>query len=402
VTGGNPPWTSIAAGNDQTCAIDSAHLLYCAGAAGLGALAAIGSRTTPVMVGASVDAMAGGTGFTCSIAGGALSCVGANTAGTVGDNTGLDRELAVPLAPQAGASGWIAVAAGTDACALDTLHHLYCWGGNDSMQVGTGNTNNVPAPQPIASPNQYDKVVTTRHTCVLASGHMFCWGANVNGECAASPSTSVATTGYEVTQVNGSWLDVAVGDVHTCAIDSVGVVWCWGYGGVGSLGDSSSSSSSSPVRITGVAGLPAAFDTIASGGTSSCARTTAGEVWCWGDNEHGQLGDMTKATAFAPEKLAGMWLQVSLGREFACGVDTNHALWCFGANEHGQLGIGSFAEKTQAVQVGTDTNWASVAAGDTHVCATKTDHSMWCWGHNESGQLGDGTAWSYALRLISE
>ncbi|MBN2359580.1 MAG: hypothetical protein JXR83_08990, partial [Deltaproteobacteria bacterium] len=68
----------------------------------------------------------------------------------------------------------------------------------------------------------------------------------------------------------------------------------------------------------------------------------------------------------------------------------DHTLWCWGDNEHGQLGIGPQSNMYVPTLV-AGASWTSVAAGMNHTCAAKTDHTLWCWGDNALGQLGNGT-----------
>ena len=137
-----------------------------------------------------------------------------------------------------------------------------------------------------------------------------------------------------------------------------------------------------------------------SGGKSSCAVLSDGKVECWGENEHGQLGDGATATAATPQTVSGITsaVQVSVGGEHACAVLSNGSVECWGSNEYGQLGNGATlpaADSDTPVQVyssGTTplTGVTQVSAGNIHTCALLAGGTLDCWGYNGSGELGAG------------
>lgn len=144
---------------------------------------------------------------------------------------------------------------------------------------------------------------------------------------------------------------------------------------------------------------------IAAGADHSCAVTSAGAVWCWGANDHGQLGDGTTIERHRPVQvtrsgganLTGI-ATISAGVAHTCAVTRTGAAWCWGANDRGQLGDGSRTERHTPVRVtragganliGVTAITASMWPGNT--CAARSDGTAWCWGANDNGQLGDGS-----------
>ena len=87
---------------------------------------------------------------------------------------------------------------------------------------------------------------------------------------------------------------------------------------------------------------------------------------------------------------ANNWASVAAGQNHTVAVTTDGQLWAWGANSGGQLGDGTTTNRHSPVRIGEATNWASVAAQGNTVAVT-TDGQLWAWGHNSSGQLGDGT-----------
>lgn len=150
---------------------------------------------------------------------------------------------------------------------------------------------------------------------------------------------------------------------------------------------------------------PACFEYVVASDTHSCGRKTDGTLWCWGNNQHGQLGTGDTASQVAPVRVdpeglgsdvAGVYVPsgsggISTRTAFTCARKTDGTLWCWGSNEYGQLGTGDRDARlrpTQVTGLGTDVHAASL--GGAFGCARKTDNTLWCWGANEAGQLGTG------------
>jgi len=136
----------------------------------------------------------------------------------------------------------------------------------------------------------------------------------------------------------------------------------------------------------------------------SCALKSDGSVWCWGDNEYGQMGDGTQDNRYTPVRvessegvfLTGMKSIAPSGYDHTCGVKDNATVRCWGENGYGNLGALDSGQHLFPVTVkvkssgNTLTKVRSVTAGQNHSCALKTNGTVWCWGGNDSGQLGDG------------
>lgn len=74
----------------------------------------------------------------------------------------------------------------------------------------------------------------------------------------------------------------------------------------------------------------------------ACARFKDGTVACWGDNSYGQLGigPPEDKRILSPQSLAAIRdaVQISVGEQHACALTRQHELYCWGANDRGQLG----------------------------------------------------------------
>ena len=180
---------------------------------------------------------------------------------------------------------------------------------------------------------------------------------------------------------------LAAGWGHTCAIQNLNKLFCWGTNGHGQLGNGSSEDSAAPVAVTGLGDVLA----VAAGGEHSCAVLGSGAVRCWGRNQYGQLGDGTTSDSRTPVTVVGVdhAVAIAAGVEHSCAVLDSGAVRCWGRNQYGQLGNGTNIDTPLAVDVVGISDATAVAAGFQHSCAAGPS-GVRCWGRNDSVQLGGG------------
>ena len=174
---------------------------------------------------------------------------------------------------------------------------------------------------------------------------------------------------------------------------SSGNLWNWGRNIDGELGDNTAVNKSSPVQT--VSG-GADWKQVSTGGQwHTAAIKTDGTLWIWGNNFYGQLGDNTNTHTLSPiQTIFGgtNWKQVSTAGYFTAAIKTDGTLWTWGHNASTQLGNASNFWSSSPVQTSAGgTNWKQVSNGSNFAGAIKTDGTLWTWGANGFGQLGDNT-----------
>ena len=286
---------------------------------------------------------------------------------------------------------------------------LWAWGGNEYGQLGDGTTDDKEEPVQIQiktkTGTKFTQVsVGSYHTMALDSeGSLWAWGWNEYGQLGDGTTTDKKEpVQIQIkTKPGTKFTQVAAGYAYSLAIDSEGNLWAWGWNKYGQLGDGTTTDRKEPVQIQIKTKPGTTFAQVAAGGTHTLAIADDGSLWAWGSNEYGQLGDGTTTDRKEPVQIqiktkpGTTFAQVSVGGAHTLAIADDGNLWAWGWNEYGQLGDGTTNDKEEPVQIQIKTKpkttFAQVAAGSYHTLAIADDGSLWAWGSNDSGQLGDGT-----------
>ena len=157
-------------------------------------------------------------------------------------------------------------------------------------------------------------------------------------------------------------------------------VWGWGSNGAGQLGDCTTIDRTTPVQVSNLSGIK----DVSSGCAHSLAVKDAGTVWAWGSNYYGLLGDGTTTDRYTPVKVSGLSsiTDVAGGCNHSLAVKNDGTVWAWGGNGYGQLGSGNYFEyfRTTPGKVSGLNNVVSVSSGGVHSLAVKDDGTVWTWG----------------------
>jgi alpha-tubulin suppressor-like RCC1 family protein len=278
------------------------------------------------------------------------------------------------------------IVAGTFAtCALEIDFSISCFG--EQPKVGDSTLVNKSVPTPTKTTARFTSLAagmsTPSHYCgVAGSGALYCWGANSLTDTAAAPkvfSTVVPT------QVPSAlvFTRAAPGGAFNCAIAVDQNVYCWGQNTFGQLGDKTFTDHFVPTAVSG--GFH--FATLTGGAIHVCGVTVDGVGLCWGGNTAGQLGTGNTNQSTTPTAVVGVgsFLSIGTGDSFSCGLTTTGRAYCWG-----NLGTASPIVTTPRTYAAAP-DFTSLSVGGGHACALTADGSGYCWGNNSQGQIGDST-----------
>lgn len=385
--------TNIATGGSHSLAVKSDGTVWAWGNNSDGQLGdgTVTRRTTPVQVSGLTGAVSVAAGVNFSLAtrsDGTVRAWGNNTYGQLGDGTTTGRTTPVQVSGLTGAAS--IAAGGFHSLAAKTDGTARAWGLNSYGELGDGTTANKTTPVQMSGLTGVISVSGgySHSLAVKSNGQVWACGRNAYGQL-GDGSTTQRSTPVQVSGLTGA-SKVAAGDYHSTAMKSDGTVWSWGWNGSGALGDGTTVNRSTPVRTSGLTGATS----IAAGLQYGLALKSDGSVWAWGMNEHAQLGDGNPVIRIIPKKintLTGMASIVAASDEYSLAVKTGGNLWVWGDNSEGQLGNGTTISSSTPIQISGVTGVSSLAGNYDHSLAVKSNGTVWAWGYNGDGQLGDGT-----------
>ncbi|MBI2392360.1 MAG: hypothetical protein HYV09_22425 [Deltaproteobacteria bacterium] len=290
------------------------------------------SPTTAGTIAGATD-IAGGASHVCAIVGNTVKCVGDNSFGQLGNGTNTSAYWYAPATASLPAGlPYTSVHVGSaSTCAVRNGNTAYCWGRNDSGQLGDGTTTHRSSPVSWGS-YATDFVAAKQVTCgTVADGRYYCRGY-LNGSAYGA-----------FTPFNGSYMIMS--------------------------------------------------KTAVSGGTI-CGIAVDGSTWCYGENRYGELANGTITTGVALGKIESLTKLKAIAGAYStfCAIREDDTVVCWGRNDKGQLGIGNTDQwRVSPVPVLGLNGVTRLVAGYAHFCALKNDGTVWCWGDNNNGQIGDGT-----------
>ncbi len=340
----------IVAGEAHTCAITPSGGVKCWGYNGEGEIG-VGTNTaqyaTPQAVtglSSGVSTISGGYYDTCAITtGGAVSCWGYNGFGQLGNGT-YTTETSPTAVTGLSTTGLGTASAGEYArCFLTTAHAVECAGYNDFGQLALGSITG----------SEYATLQTSLITtnalslggsgsnyldplcAVMSSGAVECWGDSSYG--LGDGTSTESGTPVTVKLSSSTALSVSTSEEEVCVVLQGGGLQCWGYNGYGALGDGTTNTSATPVTAT-LGGVVA----VSVGEEHMCAVTSGGAVECVGYNYYGQLGNGQSGSFNANTTwqvaISSGAVGVACGELHTCALMASGQVYCWGYNANGQIG----------------------------------------------------------------
>jgi alpha-tubulin suppressor-like RCC1 family protein len=308
----------------------------------------------PLTVNLTFTQITSGGNHTCGIATFAVYCWGANGSGQLAATTGSIARDSIAAIVRGGLTFTQVSAGGNHTCGITSANDAYCWGNNGSGQLGNGTfTSTGPTGLPVA----------------VSGGLKFAIiDAGANHTCGITTSSA------------------------TAAVDRQ--VYCWGAGFDGQLGNNTTGISSNvPVRAAEPLQTTTRAASISAGGSHTCVVALNSNAYCWGYDGLGQIGnDVTLASVAVPTLVAGgnTYLAITTGDYHTCGIvsiPSDTPARCWGYNYYGQLGDntaltngGQGINQPTPVALFGDLNFTAISAGSMHTCAVAVGGTAYCWG----------------------
>ena len=305
---------AVSSGNNFSMALTSDGLVYTWGDGPHGELGdgTTGSSNVPVAVDTSgvlsgkmiVAIDAADAGCYALDSNGQVYAWGRNYYGALGDGTTTSSSVPVAVDTTGVLSGKVvvAIAGGSHCLALTSDGGLYSWGYNTNGELGDGTTTDSPVPVAVDMSGTLSGhaitgiAVGTVHSAALTStGEIFSWGRGLSGALGNGSYDIVGTpVAVDMSGVllGKTIISIDAGGSHTLALSSDGLVFGWGWGVSGELGDGLATTSNVPVAVDTSGVLASQFVTaISAGSDHSMALSADGRVFTWGTNRDSELGD---------------------------------------------------------------------------------------------------------------
>jgi len=328
--------------------------------------------------------------------GGSLWNWGANTYGQLGDGTFRAHRNAAAVADL---SGVVRAEGGREhVLALTASGDVYAWGWNRFGQVGSGSSApSVTTPTKILSGVVDVGAGHYSSFAVTSDGAVWAWGRNDTGQLGDGTTTDRRSPVPVSGLAGRTIVDVAGGRNHAMALTDDGAVLTWGNNRYGQLGNGTFQPRLTVGVVVGLSDVTRIF----AGRDHCLAVRSDGTVWGWGHNTYGELADGTFTNRSTPQRATRVRrgsvvrlsnvVDVDAGAYHSLARTATGNLWSWGWNGDGQLGDGTFTSRSRAVRVKDVTGAVDIAGGRQSSIAVTADGTVFTWGENVYGQLGDGT-----------
>ena len=306
------------------------------------------------------------------------------------------------------------LAAGNPAIAAGAYHSLavrggnevMSWGRNDMGQLGigvSGADKEVLFPHIVSGLEKIvDLAAGENHSLALSNdGNVWAWGNNSHGQLGIGRNDITQIDTPQNVLLLTDIIAIEAGYAHTLALQDNGNVWIWGSNTNGQLGNGKTGQETSEYKPYLIQTLDNCV-AIAAGYAHSVALKNDGTVWTWGFNSVGQLGNQTDTDKNVPVIVPGLAniIAIAAGDYHTVALKNDGTVWTWGDNPFGQLGDGTKLMKNSPVRVLDISNVIGISAGYVHTLALRNDGSVWGWGGNFYGQLGDNSDEEMQIRPV--
>ena len=302
----------------------------------------------------------------------ALYTWGDNGQGEFGNGTIINSPTPLVVNLPANAFPTIIAAGSEYTLASGSDGKLYAWGSDFYGQLGDGTTTDSHIPVVVSLPSGVSPTTIAAgygHSLAIGSdGKLYAWGYNADGELGNATATNSAIPVAVSLPAGISPTAIAAGTTHSLAIGSDGKLYVWGDNTFGQLGNGSSNNSYVPLAVN----LPDnAFPTvIAAGYGHSLAAGSDGKLYAWGWNDYGQLGDGTNNYSLTPVLVSlpgGVTpTAIAAGYGHSLALDSDGNLYAWGHNASGELGDGSNTDSPTPLVVSLPDKAFQITAGSSH------------------------------------
>jgi len=267
---------------------------------------------------------------------------------------------------------------------------LWAWGNNGRGQLGDGSETDRAEPvliRYISGCRVRCVAAGSFHTLVLLEdGTLWSSGRNSEGQLGHGAEEDspeqLLVSGISKARA------VSAGSFHSIAIiDDDASIWAWGLNHDGQLGPKLGTKCAKPERVCALATHRAV--SVTSGCRHNLAVLEEGSLWAWGLNEDGQVGIGTRCKRAEPSPVGCL----SMGKIRSCAAGHGHSLavlengelWTWGRNTEGQLGDDTRCGRAQPGVVCSG-GMRYVAAGLNHSIVVTESGGLWTWGCSRAGQ----------------
>ena len=281
----------------------------------------------------------------------------------------------------------VAVNSGGKHClALSTEGDVFSWGEGDDGKLGHDNKHSCDRPRVIEGLRGKDVVDIScggaHSAAITSSGELFTWGKGRYGRLGHGDSDDQYKPKLVDALMGHRVVDVACGsgDAQTLCITDDDNVWSWGDGDYGKLGRGGSDGCKEPMKIESLAGLGATK--VECGSQFSVCLTRAGSVYTWGKGDYHRLGHGTDDHVRRPRKVAALQgrkiVSIATGSLHCVACTDSGEVFTWGDNDEGQLGDGSTnaIQRPRLVAILQNRKINRVACGSAHTLAWSTNRPV--------------------------